>query len=82
LDAEAITFRSPLVAGCSIGRKPHPLHVLEWEVNQIKKKSNYTSNNFSHKDGFCHFRSFLSRLTDCRSMSGTVAPPWDQYRKR
>ncbi len=36
-------FDRPLVAGCSIGHKPRPLHVNEWDLSQ-NKKINYTSN--------------------------------------
>ena len=28
----------PLVAGCSKGRKSHPLHVRGWDMSQTKKK--------------------------------------------
>ncbi len=36
-------FDRPLVAGCSTGHKPRPLHVNEWDLSQ-SKKINYTSN--------------------------------------
>ncbi len=37
------SFIAPLVAGCSTGHKPRPLHVNEWDFNQNKKINN-TSN--------------------------------------
>ncbi len=37
------SFFAPLVAGCSTGHKPRPLHVNEWDFNQYKKINN-TSN--------------------------------------
>lgn len=41
-------FDRPLVAGPSIGNKPRPLHVIEWDVRQTKI-SNFTSNTFISK---------------------------------
>jgi len=35
-----------ILAGCSIGLKPYPLHVNKWDLSQLKKiKLAYTSNN-------------------------------------
>ncbi len=42
---------SPLVAGCSTGHEPHPLHVSEWDFSQKKKNKNCFS-----KFGFGNLR--------------------------
>lgn len=41
----------PLVTGCNTAHKPLPLHVNQWDGHTSKKY---------FKDGFCHFKSFLS----------------------
>lgn len=38
-------FNRPLVAGCIIGYKPRPIHVIEWDARQTKK-TNFTLKYF------------------------------------
>ncbi len=47
-------FDRPLVAGCSTGHKPRPLHVNEWDLSQKKKKLHFQYN--FPKDDFGHLR--------------------------
>jgi len=34
-------FDLPLVAGCSIGYKTHPLYVIKWDASQTKKSKSF-----------------------------------------
>lgn len=44
-------FDRPLVAGFSIGHKPHPLHIIEWDLSQTTVHFKYI---YFFNDGFCH----------------------------
>ncbi len=48
-------FDCPLVAGCSTGHKPRPLHVNEWDFSQNKKNELHFKYNFPKYD-FGHLR--------------------------